>query len=61
MSKRPKSCEFPGLKIMTWGNRQGKDEDQYQILVTALHNKQFRVYVNYPARKGIILGKQLIV
>jgi hypothetical protein len=47
--------------IKTRQKKQGKDEDQYQILVTALHNKQFRVYVNYPARKGIILGKPLIV
>jgi len=39
---------------------RGQEEDQYQILVTAPLNKQFRVYVNRPARKGILLGQQLV-
>ena len=39
---------------------RGQEEDQYQILVTAPSNKQFRVYVNRPARKGIMLGQQLV-
>lgn len=39
---------------------RGLDEDQYQIIVTAPQNKQFRVYVNLPARKGYLLGQQLV-
>lgn len=39
---------------------KGGDEDQYQILVTAPANKQFRVYVNRPGTKGIIMGTQLV-
>jgi hypothetical protein len=39
---------------------RGGEEDQYQILVTAPPNKQFRVYVNHPGRKGIMLGQQLV-
>lgn len=35
-------------------------EEQYQVLVTAPHNKQFRVYVNHPGRKGIMLGQQVV-
>jgi hypothetical protein len=35
----------------------GGPEDQYQILVTAPANKQFRVYVNSPGAKGKILGE----
>ncbi len=40
--------------------RRGKDEDQYQVLVTAPPNKQFRVYINHPGRKGIMIGVQLV-
>ncbi len=36
------------------------DEEQYQVLVTAPPNKQFRVYVNHPGRKGIMIGQQLV-
>jgi hypothetical protein len=39
---------------------RGEIEDQYQILVTAPPNKQFRVYVNRPGRKGIAMGEQLV-
>jgi hypothetical protein len=39
---------------------QGHEEEQYQLLVTAPINKQFRVYVNRPARKGIMLGQELV-
>ncbi|MGB6944072.1 MAG: hypothetical protein WBE37_16860 [Bryobacteraceae bacterium] len=35
----------------------GGPEDQYQILVTAPANKQFRVYVNSPGAKGKMLGE----
>jgi hypothetical protein len=38
----------------------GSDEDQYQVLVTAPPNKQFRVYMNHPGRKGIMMGEQLV-
>jgi hypothetical protein len=39
---------------------RGQEEKQYQVLVTAPLNKQFRVYVNRPARKGIMLGQELV-
>jgi hypothetical protein len=39
---------------------RGEDEEQYQVLVTAPANKQFRVYVNRPGRKGILMGQQLV-
>jgi hypothetical protein len=39
---------------------KGMDEGQYQILVTAPANKQFRVYVNRPGRKGVMAGAQLV-
>jgi len=39
---------------------RGQDEDQYQVLVTAPPNKQFRVYVNRPGRKGVMMGQQLV-
>lgn len=35
----------------------GGPEDQYQIIVTAPANKQFRVYVNRPGAKGKMLGE----
>lgn len=38
----------------------GSDEDQYQILVTAPPNKQFRVYVNSPGQRGIMIGEQIV-
>jgi len=37
-----------------------EEEDQYQVLVTAPPNKQFRVYVNHPGRKGVMMGQQLV-
>ena len=39
---------------------RGEDEEQYQVLVTAPPNKQFRVYVNHPGRKGVMAGEQLV-
>jgi hypothetical protein len=39
---------------------RGEDEEQYQLIVTAPANKQFRVYVNRPGRRGIMLGEQLV-
>jgi hypothetical protein len=39
---------------------RGHHEDQYQLLVTAPPSKQFRVYVNRPGRKGIMMGQQLV-
>ena len=39
---------------------RGVDEDQYQILVTVPPNKQFRVYVNRPGRKGVMMGQQIV-
>lgn len=39
---------------------RGDEEDQYQVLVTAPPNKQFRVYVNHPGRKGMLMGEQLV-
>lgn len=38
----------------------GGVECQYQVLVTAPRNKQFRVYVNHPGRKGIMMGQQVV-
>jgi hypothetical protein len=38
-------------------NEFGGPEDQYQIIVTAPANKQFRVYVNRPGVKGKKLGE----
>lgn len=38
----------------------GAPEEQCQILVTAPPNKQFRVYVNRPGRKGVLMGQQLV-
>jgi hypothetical protein len=35
----------------------GGPEDQYQIIVTAPANRQFRVYVNRPGVKGKMLGE----
>ena len=35
----------------------GGPEDQYQIVVTAPANKQFRVYVNRPGVKGKMMGE----
>jgi hypothetical protein len=51
------------LQHLIQGRRRelGTDEDQYQVLVTALPNKQFRAYINCPARRGIILGEPLLV
>jgi hypothetical protein len=34
----------------------GEPEEQYQVLVTAQANKQFRVYINRPGVKGKMLG-----
>jgi hypothetical protein len=39
---------------------RSEDEDQYQLLVTAPPNKQFRVYVNHPGRKGVMMGETLV-
>jgi hypothetical protein len=39
---------------------RGQEEEQYQVLVIAPLKKQFRVYVNRPARRGIMLGEQLV-
>lgn len=39
---------------------RAEDEGQYQVLVTAPPNKQFRVYVNHPGRKGVLIGEQLV-
>ena len=39
---------------------KGEDEDQYQIIVTAPPNKQFRAYVNKPNRKGLMMGQALV-
>jgi hypothetical protein len=38
----------------------GEDEEQYQILVTAPPNKQFRVYVNQPGRRGVLMGEIMV-
>jgi len=39
---------------------KGEAEDQYQIIVTAPPNKQFRAYVNKPNRKGVMMGETLV-
>lgn len=39
---------------------KGCTEDQYQVIVEAPSNKQFRVYVNMPNRKGVRLGETLV-
>ena len=39
---------------------KGQAEDQYQIIVTAPPNKQFRAYVNKPNRKGVMMGETLV-
>jgi hypothetical protein len=46
--------------IRTRKQARGEEEEQYQILVTAPKNKQFRAYVNHPGRRGIALDQQLI-
>ena len=35
----------------------GEPEEQYQFIVTAEANKQFRVYVNAPGVKGRKMGE----
>jgi Rad3-related DNA helicase len=39
---------------------KGEPEEQYQIMVTAPPNKQFRAYVNKPNRKGLMMGATLV-
>jgi len=46
--------------IATRKKERGEEEDQYQILVTARPNKQFRVYVNEPGRRGVMMGETLV-
>ena len=46
--------------ITSRSNAFGRPEDQYQVLVTAPANKQFRVYVNSPRVKGQALGETMI-
>jgi hypothetical protein len=41
-------------------NAKGGPEEQYQIMVTAHANKQFRAYVNKPSRKGLMMGETLV-
>ena len=36
---------------------RGESEEQYQIIITAPANKQFRAYVNKPSRKGLMMGQ----
>lgn len=46
------------------GNRKksaGRDEDLYQILVTAEQGKSLRAYVNAAGKKGTIAGKKITV
>jgi hypothetical protein len=39
---------------------KGEPEQQYQIIITAPANKQFRAYVNEPNRKGLLMGEMLV-
>jgi hypothetical protein len=41
--------------------KKGSDEERYVVLVTARRRQSLRAYVNMPDRKGIILGKQLVI
>jgi hypothetical protein len=38
-----------------------RDEEQYVVLVTLPEGKSFRVYVSVPGKRGLILGKELLV
>ena len=38
---------------------QGRQEDQYQLLVTLKPGQAFRVYMNKPGKRGVMLGKAL--
>ncbi len=40
---------------------KGDGEDQYQVLVTVPKGKKFRVYLNQPGRRKIILGDELLI
>jgi len=42
-------------------NAAGRKEDVYSLLVTAPKGRSLRAYVNKPGRKGMRLGKELIV
>lgn len=39
----------------------GKEEDTYQILVTAPENKGLRAYTNASGRKGVIAGREHVI
>lgn len=41
--------------------KKGEAEVQYVLLVTAEQGKSFRVYVNEPGRRNLMLGKALVV
>jgi len=41
-------------------NARGADESQYTVLVKMPFRREFRVYVNEPGRKNIMLGEVLV-
>jgi len=41
--------------------KKGSAEDQTQVLVNLPKGRSFRVYVNVPDRKGLILGESLLI
>jgi hypothetical protein len=58
-------CCLPYKRLLELIQRRKKDrgypEDQYTILVTMPEGKSFRVYVNAPDRKKVILGKEIVI
>ena len=39
---------------------KGSDEDAYTILVTAPANKSFRIYMNAPGRRKVMIGQRIV-
>lgn len=42
-------------------NEMGQAEDQYTVLITLPKGKNFRVYVNCPGRKRVMLGDEILI
>ena len=58
-------CCLPADELLSLAERRkiaaGRKEDVYSLLVTAPKGRSLRAYVNRPGRKGMMLGKALIV
>ena len=49
------------LKLIDQRKKErGADESMYTVLVTAPQNKSFRVYTNFPGKKGQWLGELIV-